>query len=42
MNWRRGFWRLWLVLSACYVVLLVWAEGLDAFTPLLRPLPVYD
>ncbi len=42
MNWRRGFWRLWLVLSASYVVLLVWAEGLDAFTPLLRPLPIYE
>jgi hypothetical protein len=42
MTWSRGFLRLWLALSACYVVTVVWAIGLDSFRPLARPSPVYD
>ena len=42
MNWRRGFVRLSLALSACYVALVVAAIGPNTFTALYRSSAVYE
>jgi hypothetical protein len=42
MNWSRGFLRLWLALSACYILVVVSFMGLDKFRPLVRPSAIYD
>jgi hypothetical protein len=42
MSWSRGFLRLWLALSVCYILIVVSVLGLDKFRPLVRPSATYE
>jgi hypothetical protein len=42
MNWSRGFFRFWIVLSVAYALAAVWIIGLDTLRPLIKPHARYE